>query len=994
MKKNSLLLLIAMLVVSIQGFAQQYSNHSFFHVNADTSVCFGTDALLTATIDSNIFLWPANCTSTCYDINQVTHAPVTVTGGTSITPSLQDDKFFGPFNIGFDFCFYGTTWSQFYVGTNGWMSFSPIPNTTTDPWVGTTIPNLTNGGGTPIARNCIMGPWRDWLPTTTNGSTIKYNLMGVAPNRSLVVTWHVALFSCNTVYGDFQIVIHETTNIIDNHLIDVPTCMTWPNAGTFTPGYGVQGMQNFNAGKWSIVPGRNATPFTAVGESWQYVPAGAPITDFVWTNNITGQTFTGQSITVTPDSLVPHVYTATLTSCNHDLIKTVVVNPIACGELSGEKEDALCWGSSDGEATVIISEGIDPFDFIWYDALGNIISQNMGSVDSVNTVLNLAAGTYDVSVLSLNGASVLDTFFVIGQPPAMNLSLTGLPENCEGFEDGSISVGVSNGEMPFSYSTNVSGPFTSPAAFYDFEGLGTGTYDITVSDVNGCEATGQYTVDLITMDFTTTQKNIKCNGYDNGEATMIPTGGTPPYSYFWNNGGSTPTISDLQAGCYDVTAMDVNGCAVSSTICITDPPPVQLYTSGDQTICLNQSAGITGATIGGTPPYQYFWNPGGYASSSITIDPETSTEYCVYVRDDNGCLSDVNCVTIFVNPPLEIEVKILKDSICEGDTTAIEAFVSGGNGGPYFTELLSGPIVNSPFKVKPDHTQKYIVVGSDNCGTPKVLDTVQVFVEPAPPINITVDKIRGCPPLAIQFMDNTADIGQSWRWDFDDSDYFNNSIVRDPLHVFRNTGLYDVQVEVTSAFGCVAEATLYETIEVFPSPESIFSTDKQTVTVADPVVEFYNESVGAQEYYWIFDVDSIQGPHPTPYSFPLVPGEYRATLMTENLEGCRDTSYMIITVEEQEDLFYAPNVLNPLSRYPENQIFRPFISLLDESTFHMSIYNRWGEHVFETTNIEQGWDGRNNAGELYKTGVYTYLINFADKKGNQFQKTGVINLMY
>jgi hypothetical protein len=139
--------------------------------------------------------------TTNYTVGNIPYVAQTNTG-TSLF--MTDDSQQGPFNIGFNFCFYGQTYTQFMVGSNGWISFSP-PNPVT--FASTPIP--TTNPQTP--KNCIMGPWQDWHPGL--GGQIRYQTVGVAPCRKLIVSWiGVPMFSCTLNQGTFHIVIYESTN--------------------------------------------------------------------------------------------------------------------------------------------------------------------------------------------------------------------------------------------------------------------------------------------------------------------------------------------------------------------------------------------------------------------------------------------------------------------------------------------------------------------------------------------------------------------------------------------------------------------------------------------------------------------------------------------------------------------------------------------------------------------------------------------------------------
>jgi gliding motility-associated-like protein len=212
-----------------------------------------------------------------------------VNNGTNVF--MTDDSQQGPFNIGFTFCFFGQTYTQFYIGSNGWISFSGGQPTT---FTSQTIPT----GNALVPKNCIMGPWQDWHPGI--GGQIKYQTVGVAPCRKLIVSWvGVPMFSCTGNQGTFHIVIHESTNYIDNYIQDKPACVSWQG------GTAVEGIHNA-AGTIGIpVPGRNSTAWVTNNDAWRWTPNGPTVNPVltwyrVGNSNPIG---TGPTLTVTPPAI-------------------------------------------------------------------------------------------------------------------------------------------------------------------------------------------------------------------------------------------------------------------------------------------------------------------------------------------------------------------------------------------------------------------------------------------------------------------------------------------------------------------------------------------------------------------------------------------------------------------------------------------------------------------------------------------------------------------
>ena len=306
--------------------------------------------------------------TTNYTVSSIPYVAQTNTGTNLF---MIDDSQQGPFNIGFTFCFFGTTYTQFYIGSNGWISFSGGQPTT---FTSQPIPT----GNALVPKNCIMGPWQDWHPGL--GGQIKYQTVGVAPCRKLIVSWiGVPMFSCTGNQGTFHIIIHESTNYIDNYIQDKPACLQW-QGGTAT-----EGVHNAAGTIGITVPGRNSTAWVTNNDAWRWTPSG-PVVNPVLTWYQVGNPVaigTGPSINVTPPAagasytckFVYPICNAGWNTCNGiaglgpDTVfvqpgpPIPVVSPIVAS-------DTVCFGSNNEIYSVIEQPGV------WYQwsTVGTLIS--------------------------------------------------------------------------------------------------------------------------------------------------------------------------------------------------------------------------------------------------------------------------------------------------------------------------------------------------------------------------------------------------------------------------------------------------------------------------------------------------------------------------------------------------------------------------------------------------------------------------------------------
>jgi SprB-like repeat protein/type IX secretion system substrate protein len=325
--------------------------------------------------------------------------------------------------------------------------------------------------------------------------------------------------------------------------------------------------------------------------------------------------------------------------------------------------------NADGTASVNVNGGTPPYTYQW----------STNPVQTTATATGLPSGNYLVTVTDTNGCFIIKAGFVlrVTYPLPLSVSNNG-PLSCNGDMTGMAMASVSGGTLPYSYAwsnTNIN----NDTLF----NLGAGTYCVTVTDAVGDTAIGCTTIlepSKITA-ITTEDKSVTCYGQSNGIATVSASGGTPGYTYLWDNNETGATATALNASTHNVTVTDSNSCTTVSQVVITEPNALSSTLTIVPETHFNGDGSATANVTGGTPPYQYVWS---------TIPPQTTATasnlsagtYYLTITDSNNCvLFDTAVVTRNL---LAISVSIVTtDPKCFGDSSGMAVAVASLGTPPY-----------------------------------------------------------------------------------------------------------------------------------------------------------------------------------------------------------------------------------------------------------------------------------------------------------------------
>ncbi len=461
-----------------------------------------------------------------------------------------------------------------------------------------------------------------------------------------------------------------------------------------------------------------------------------------------------------------------------------------------------CFGAQDGAVTTVVTGGVLPYDISW--------TGPDGFTATTADIADLNPGLY---TLTITHSGVCEYIFDVTVPgPTVELQFASESVSdvlCFGQAQGGIDIDVIGGTAPYSYAWT--GPNGSVYATQDLYNLVAGTYDLTVTDANGCQISASYDVAQPTMLWAGfTVENVRCYGDNTASIELAVFGGTAPYNYDWTgpNGftSASEDLSNLFAGTYDLTITDANGCIWMSQVVVTQPAEIQVAVEYEDA-CFGFNDGfISVSASGGVPPYIYFWETTAtYATTLTDLAPGT---YDLIVIDGNNCEQFVS-VDIFELPQIVSSLVAMTQVTCPGGSDgALELSFAGGND-PYvlsvtgpggydetFTDVVEGTYTITGLA---DGTYTIVVVDSNACTETFTYDVTTIA--PTQIAATVVDiSCNGANDGAINLTitDGTPNYTYSWTGP---GGYSNN--IRDIASLVP--GVYTV--EVTDANGCVATAS-------------------------------------------------------------------------------------------------------------------------------------------------------------------------------------------
>ncbi|MGF1564708.1 MAG: gliding motility-associated C-terminal domain-containing protein [Flavobacteriales bacterium] len=373
---------------------------------------------------------------------------------------------------------------------------------------------------------------------------------------------------------------------------------------------------------------------------------------------------------------------------------TSVVLSDNVGDLSANITDVNCAGANDGAIALTVTGATAPFTFAW--------SGVDGYASADQNPMGLAAGEYTVEVTDADGCTLFGVY-TVNEGSTVNLDIAITDISCGGANDGALATTASNGTAP--YTIAWSGPDGFSSDQNTINGLAAGTYSVTVTDANGCEATLEVeiiepTAIAIVLDGT----DISCTANDDGAIDATVSGGTEPYTIVWSGpdgfSSDQTQLAGLVAGTYEITVTDDAGCILSQEITIDQIEGIDVNITVTDVNCGGDDTGAIDLEIlSDEAPYTTAWTgPNGFVNNFEDLSNLFAGDYTVTVTDSEGCSSETT-VTVSENEPIALGINATEPA-CNTADGALEVVITGGSGNYFITwlDLTNGNVVigNNP----------------------------------------------------------------------------------------------------------------------------------------------------------------------------------------------------------------------------------------------------------------------------------------------------------
>lgn len=669
---------------------------------------------------------------------------------------------------------------------------------------------------------------------------------------------------------------------------------------------------------------------------------------YLWQDNSTNATFNVTSA---------GTYWVEVTEACGTYIDTIVVDYTPLPTVDLGADTTICAGTN-----YTLDATYSGANYLWQDNSTN-------ATFTVNT-----AGTYWVDV-TVNNCLAQDTVIITTETtPTVDLG-----------PDTNLCQGETH--LLDATTPNVTYLWQDNSTNATFTVSGAGTYWVEVTDACGSN------YDSVWVNYTALpvvdlgNDTVLCDGQN-----MVLDATTTGATYTWQDNTTNATYTVTQPGSYSVE-LSVNGCLGSDTVDVAYYPPVMVTTSNDTMVCTGTTIDLIAQGTGGAT-FDYYWSMTANTDSLQSVVIASDTSFTVYAENELGCPSSVESILVSVFPDLSGTISP-DATICDGESSSITANAAGGQA-PYTFTWSNGftetDPVSSSISVQPTDTTTYTVTITDVCGTSLVLSSI-VNVAPIPVPSYLVTNPNQCEPAVFEII-NTTDPTQSQtiEWVINGTQQVINqqTVYTDPLMA----GSYPIQMTVTSAAGCTQTVTFQNALVVEAPPVAAFSYTPNTPTSLDAEVAFINGSMNADSYVWSFENGAPNGSYqqnPT-VSFPNgTEGEYEVMLIAYSDWGCSDTAYQTIIVIEAQTVF-APNAFTP-NGDEFNNSWKVTVNGYDVFDFTLTLYNRWGELIWESHDASVDWDGTYN-GKVVPSGIYTWVIRTKElNNDNKVTLTGHVTVI-
>ncbi len=608
--------------------------------------------------------------------------------------------------------------------------------------------------------------------------------------------------------------------------------------------------------------------------------------DLLPTGGVGNYTFDWEDLPDTQDQLAvgAGLYTVTVYDGNDcPAIVTVPVDVPQAADVTFATTNVPCYNGTTGSIDLTVVGTNGPYQFTW-----------TGTNQNVEDPTNLPAGTYSVVVSDLDGCDTPIAGIEIVEGTEITSTSDITPALC-GADDGSISLTVNGGSMPYSYDWGDPNIGDTP----DPDQLSNGTYIVTITDNVGCTFTDTYSViDPSGVQLQPSQVDILCNGGNNGSAIVDIQSGIAPITVSWSS-PVMPNIPDgtiaenLVAGAYAAVVTDGNGCTTTLNFNIDEPAVLTSLSQSSLNIsCFGFSDGAAVAQpVGGTAPYTYNWNNNAGNQQEI-FNLSADIEYVATITDDNGCTYESPALVLGQPDELILDGDP-SELLCNGGSdAAIQLSITGGNVGSAINYDWSDNQFDGLDMASGLSAGTYSVTASDieNC-----TDEITVVIDDPVGMEVTTADVSNFDGFNVTCynsedgyisLNTTGGTGNiTYLWD-------------DPAGTTSSTvseiGQGTFNVTVTDANGCTTE--FFETLN---APEEI-QVDLEAVDVrcngdANGVLVVTETQGGASPFMYGID----NGPLSSGGVFNnLAPGSY--SLMAEDVNGCQKEE--IFDIEEPDSL--------------------------------------------------------------------------------------------